>query len=74
LKDQNLAAGTATGACDAGRKSSTDTIDENSEKQNQPNLLEQLQSYFHEWLDDQGHRDEIDRIHSLSQLNNRQQI
>jgi len=55
------------------RKSSTDTIDD-PEISDQPNLLEQLQSYFHEWLDNEGHRDEIDRIHSLGQLNNRQQI
>jgi len=55
------------------RKSSTDTIDD-PEISNQPNLLEQLQSYFHEWLDNEGHRDEIDRIHSLGQINNRQQI
>merc|ERR1719186_1169400 len=72
LKDQTIAAtGAGMAGCDGGRKSSTDTIDENSDKTNQPNLLEQLQSYFHEWLEDQGHRDEIDRIHSLSQLNNR---
>jgi hypothetical protein len=62
----------AAGGNDA-RKSSTDTIDD-PEISDQPNLLEQLQSYFHEWLDNEGHRDEIDRIHSLGQLNDRQQI
>ena len=57
----------------SGRRSSTDTLDENPETSNNQNLLEQLQTYFHDWLEVQGHREEIDRIHALSSVNDRQQ-